>query len=138
MTTIQESTALWYFVRGYIGAALWSSHGDDDEPLDAKHDIDDIAPESLAKLEAIAGTFYAAHQEHIHCEGAPLSSDMEGPISHREAARAGHDLWLNQNGHGAGFWDGDWPEPAASILDKAARELSELDLYIGDDGKIYC
>lgn len=21
---------------------------------------------------------------------------------------AGHDLWLTRNGHGAGFWDGDW------------------------------
>ncbi len=24
--------------------------------------------------------------------------------------RAGHDFWLTRQGHGAGFWDGDWPD----------------------------
>lgn len=69
--------------------------------------------------------------------GAPLSREFEGPISAREAAMAGHDFWLTRNGHGAGFWDGDWPEPHASILTEASKTFGETDLYIGDDGKVH-
>ena len=36
--------------------------------------------------------------------------DSETP----DEGRIGHDLWLTRNGHGAGFWDGDWPEPFAT------------------------
>ncbi|MFD7257194.1 hypothetical protein [Streptomyces sp. NPDC059874] len=52
-------------------------------------------------------------------------------------ADAGHDFWLTRNGHGAGFWDGDWPEPVASILTVAAKVRGEFCLYYGDDGLIY-
>lgn len=50
---------------------------------------------------------------------------------------AGHDFWLTRNGHGAGFWDGDWPEPYASILDKGARCCGGFRTYLGDNGLIY-
>ena len=33
----------------------------------------------------------------------------------------GRDAWLTREGHGCGFWDGDWPEPAASILAEVAE-----------------
>lgn len=38
---------------------------------------------------------------------------------------------------GAGFWDGDWPEPYAAQLTNASRRFGNVDLYIGDDGLIY-
>jgi hypothetical protein len=46
-------------------------------------------------------------------------------------ARAGHDFWLTRNGHGAGFWDGDWREPSASRLTAAAHKFGEcnIDVY---------
>ncbi|MCU9611740.1 hypothetical protein OEK97_27930, partial [Escherichia coli] len=50
---------------------------------------------------------------------------------------AGHDFWLTHNGHGAGFWDGDWPEPFATQLTNAANEFNEIDLYVGDDQQIH-
>ncbi len=50
---------------------------------------------------------------------------------------AGHDFWLTRNGHGAGFWDGDWPEPAATRLTASSKKYGEFNLYLGDDGKIY-
>lgn len=31
-------------------------------------------------------------------------------ISDDQIVQAGHDFWLTRNGHGAGFWDGDWPK----------------------------
>ena len=43
-------------------------------------------------------------------------SRVECYLSHENAeftdgviAQAAHDFWLTRNGHGAGFWDGDWP-----------------------------
>jgi len=65
------------------------------------------------------------------------------PISHRNqsensiAALMGHDFWLTRNGHGAGFWDGDWSEPHGSKLDEIAKAFSTVDLYRGSDGRIY-
>lgn len=46
-------------------------------------------------------------------------------------------FWLTRCGHGCGFWDGDWSEPAATILTDAAHAFGNVDLYVGDDGKIY-
>lgn len=130
-------SAEWHFFRAYVGTALWSSTDDDGEPLDSARDIDDVAPETLDKMRDDCAAFYDANSEHIHCDGAPLSREFDGSIAAREAALAGHDFWLTRCGHGAGFWDGDWPEPAATILEKAADTFGNVDLYLGDDGRIH-
>ncbi len=49
----------------------------------------------------------------------------------------GHDLWLTRNGHGAGFWDGDWPENQGQILDGLAQNMGPMHAWVGDDGLIY-
>ncbi len=43
---------------------------------------------------------------------------------------AGNDLFLTSNGHGAGFWDGGWPEPHASRLDEGAKAVGACELYL--------
>lgn len=125
------------FFDAYVAAALWSTNGDDDRPLDADHDASNIATDTLAKMRADCDAFYAANSEHIHCEDAPLSRDFEGSITDQQAALAGHDFWLTRCGHGVGFWDGDWPEPHASALTEAAQSFGNVELYVGDDGLIY-
>lgn len=50
---------------------------------------------------------------------------------------AGHDFWYTRNGHGVGFWDGDWEEPYATQLDNASKAFGEVWTYLGDDGLIY-
>jgi hypothetical protein len=104
------------FTAAYIEAALWSSIGDDGEPIQG-----DLAPEARAAMELDCAAFYAANASHI-------GSETEA---------AGHDFWLTRCGHGAGFWDGDWAEPAASELTAASEEAGNVDLYVGDDGLIY-
>nr|WP_316651555.1 hypothetical protein [uncultured Gellertiella sp.] len=131
------SSLLDTFTAHCIGTALWSSIGDEDEPLDSQFDRSDIAPELRAAIEAECKAFYLANHNAIHCDDAPLANDFEGPIAEREAAMAGHDFWLTRCGHGAGFWDGDWPEPHATALDNAAKAFGNVDLYVGDDGQIY-
>lgn len=133
---VSGHSAEWHFFRSYVGAALWSS-ADEESHLVENYEPEKLAPATLESMLADCARFYDANKEHIHCDGAPLSREFEGSIAAREAAMAGHDFWLNRCGHGAGFWDGDWPEPAASALDTASKGFGNVDLYVGDDGQIY-
>jgi hypothetical protein len=50
--------------------------------------------------------------------------------------QAGIDYWLTRNGHGAGFWDRDLGD-VGDRLTAAAEADGMVDLYVGDDGRIY-
>jgi hypothetical protein len=113
-------------VAAYLGTALWSSTGDDDRPLDATYSVEDFAPEALidaandiARFRHLAGDVYALAQEYTGYDDA----------------RFMHDLWLTQNGHGAGFWDGDYG-PYGDALTRASK-VGTSDVYVGDDGLLY-
>jgi hypothetical protein len=114
--------ALDKFTQGYVEAALWSSTGDDDEPLDSTYDLSDIADET---------------RKTILKDTKKFQEDNAKDLAQFNSARAGHDFWLTRNGHGAGFWDGDYPEPQAARLTEASKAFGETDLYVGDDGKLY-
>lgn len=120
----RSSSALTNFVNSYIDTALWSTNDESDEqggePLDKNYSPGDIAPETRRKMFLDAASFYRAHV-----------MDFDDP------SQAGHDFWLTRNGHGAGFWDGDYPEPEATLLTKASEAYGEFNLYVGDDGQIY-
>lgn len=135
--TFREGSPEWHFFRAYVAAALWSSTDDEGEPLNDGRDIDDVSPETLEQMEADCASFYAANLAHIQAEGTPLSREFEGSLASRKAAMAGNDFWLTRCGHGAGFWDGDWPEPHATALDEAATRAGNVDLYVGDDGMVH-
>lgn len=109
------------FTRAYIEAALWSSMDDEGEPLDDKYSMSDIAPETLEKMEADAESFQKENWDYI-----------SGNVT-----QAAHDFWLTRNGHGAGFWDGDWRDKPEYRLVKSAESYGEYNLYVGDDGLIY-
>ena len=53
-----------------------------------------------------------------------------------ESEMLGHDLWLTINGHGAGFWDGDWEgKDLQKVLDWCKGKTMET--YVGDDLYVY-
>jgi len=114
------------FLEAYVEAALWSSTDESDEsggePLDANYSADDIAPEAQKQMKADCEKFIKESGELL--EDADMSD-------------AGHDFWLTRNRHGAGFWDGDWPEEAGKALTELSHKFGEQDMYVGDDGKIY-
>lgn len=123
------------FISAYIVCALWSSTTNDDDsggaPLDDEHGPDDIAPETMENMRSDCLDFIEAQKTDLleYCERMQCEQ-WTG------AQRAGHDFWLTRNGHGAGFWDrglGDLGER----LSKAAKVYGSVDLYLGDDGKIY-
>lgn len=123
------------FTRAYIVTALWSSN-DGENPPDHNYSWTDIADETLAQMVEDCRQFQEQNRQTIEDainsdEGVKYGPDF-GPWG-----RAGHDFWLTREGHGAGFWDGDWPEPYSEKLTDAAQAFGEFSLYIGDDGKIY-
>jgi len=52
-----------------------------------------------------------------------------------QLAEAGGDFFLTRNGHGAGFFDGDWED--GDHLTLAANRFGEFELYRGNDGLAY-
>lgn len=106
------------FTRAYIEAALWSSTDDDGTPLDDAYGVDDIDPATLAQMVDDCKAFQADNWDDI-------ADDL---------TRAGHDFWLTRNHHGAGFWDGDWPQ--GDKLTEASHAYGSVDLYT-HDGKVW-
>ncbi len=106
----------------YIETALWSSIDENDNPMDATYSDDDLAPETLIAMTKDCESFEE--------KAGPLLDDLD-------LSDVGHDFWLTRNGHGAGFWDGDYEESLGEKLTELSKTFSEVDLYIGDDGKIY-
>lgn len=122
-------TKLDAFTRAYIECALWSSTtGEDDTPMDREHSAEDIAPEALDQIVADCEKFQSDNAKWI-------TRDFSYKVNFTE--QAGHDFWLTRNGHGSGFWDGDWTDEAGTALTDAAKGFETVDLYVGDDGKVY-
>jgi len=107
--------------RHYLIAALWSSNDDVGEPLDYAHDLDSLAPESIAKAQADCRAFVK--------ECAELLTGLNDE-------QVGHDFWLTRNHHGAGFWDRDLGA-VGYRLTEVSHSFGECSLYEGDDGFIY-
>jgi hypothetical protein len=113
------------FLKSYIEAALWSSIDPETEAhLDDLVDEDDLALEAMNEMREDCVSF--------------LSNEIvQEAIDLRGAEYVAHDFWLTRNGHGAGFWDGDYPEPLGTQLTELSQAYGEAYLYLGDDGQVY-
>lgn len=132
-TTPNPTAKLDQFTRGYIGCALWSTmdnSGDSGgDPLDRNYSLNDIAGETIANMVK-------------DCKQFQLDNAADLALVNIGARRAGFLFWLNRNGHGSGFWDeyngADTELRAAFVrLSNASKVWGSVDLYVGDDGKIY-
>lgn len=133
-----KPTELDAFTLAYVECALWSTNDESNDaggnPLDDNYTVFDIAPETLEAMARDCAAFQRDNEADLHaCYG------VMGPYGARPGSpeNAGHDFWLTRNGHGAGFWDGDWTEPQAERLTAASKVYGEVSLYIGDDGRIH-
>lgn len=123
------------FVRDYLITALWSSTDSDGEPLDKGFSIHDLSDEAKHKAQKDCSEFLDKAYELI--SAAIETGEVKSGPDFDEWGRAAHDFWLTRNGHGAGFWDGDWPEPYDQKLTDIAKSFGSCDLYVGDDGKLH-
>lgn len=117
------------FTRQYIETALWSSNDESTpeggKPMDANYGVEDLAPSTLRQMTADCERFRTQAGEMLD--------------EHPDPTMGAHDFWLTRNGHGAGFWDGDWPINGAALTAMVGwrTDFPEVTLYVGDDGLIY-
>ena len=122
------------FTLAYIEAALWSSNDESDEsggePLDSNYSIDDLDPDTLAKMADDCRRFQEENAADLALYDHPQWTAAE---------LGGHDFWLTRNGHGCGFWDRNdcLPADAGDTADRRREKCGEYYLYVGDDGIIY-
>ncbi len=115
------------FINAYKTCALWSTNDETNErggdPLDQNYDTDDIREETALDMENDCRMFIASNQNLL---------DQVGDYSQH-----GHDFFLSRNGHGAGFFDRDYPKEIGDTLQKHAREYGEYNLFIGPGEEIW-
>jgi len=126
------------FTTAYLEAAFFTSNDEADDsggnPLSLHYSTEDLAPATLASMAEDCRKFQASPV----WKAALKAEACERPGEYSQEAMGGHDFWLTRCGHGAGFWDGDWKDPHSRHLTNLANDFGEIDLYIGDDGKVYC
>jgi hypothetical protein len=88
------------------------------------YDIEDVNSDSIGQSEADLNEFI------------DQASKFEG-FSKCDLTDVAHDFWLTRNGHGAGFWDGDYPKKLGEQLTELAHTFREVHAIVGDDDKIY-
>jgi hypothetical protein len=144
----REWAALDEFTQGYIEAMFftenspaysfsdieedreaWESalrEGQSDGTIPGDATFSDLAPETLAACIEDCRAFQEANAALLEqaCEVDGYS--MEG---------AGRDYWFTRNGHGVGFWDRGLGELGDKL--SAACRYSTVDVYLGDDGKVW-
>lgn len=111
------------FTQQFFETALWSSTGDDEQPLDKKYKVTDFDPTCKKRLEEECAKFWEQVSDEVKLRW--------------EDSTAGHDFWLTRCGHGSNFLDGDYPPGVAQRLYDTASQFGSVDLYVGDDGKVY-
>ena len=119
------------FFTDYLVCAMWSSMDDDGNPLDDNFSVYDFDIDTLTTMQADCNRFQEENESLIE-----KYLDDEGKKPYEVGHDPGHNFWLSRNGHGSGFFDEGTPE--ANQLQEIAREYGPVELYIGDDGKIYC
>jgi hypothetical protein len=92
------------FTDAYFQALYFTETGDSEQPpADAE-----LYPEEIERHKADCASFFYRFRAFIEAE--PEAPGFE---------QAGHDFWLTRQGHGAGFWDGDWTTYGHILTDGA-------------------
>lgn len=109
------------FLKGYIETALWLAEDEMTlETKDSRGELARILPAVLKEMAEDCEAFWQAHSEE-------LGTDYE---------RAGSDFFLSRNGHGAGYFDGDYGDHCRT-LQLAARVYGTFALVVPASGSIY-
>lgn len=127
----------------YLETAVWSSSDWDDmddsdnpRPLDENYDANDFSDEARAAASRDCAEFLDA-LDNIEIDEERTLFDCADEA--QGLSRIGHDLWLTRNGHGAGFWDGDyaeWGDSITEVVYDTFGRYSELYIYADSDGRL--
>jgi hypothetical protein len=124
--TEEQKVNLEIFTKSYIETSVWYSV-DGEEILDGM----ELSSEAKEYMENSCKDFFInGGEKEINNTTPKLLDGID------KWKLAGHHFLLTQNGHGAGFWDGDW-ENGDKLTDMVKR-FKNIDLYVCDDGELTC
>lgn len=119
------------FTTAYEETLLWSESDEEGENFEDRED--DLSSEAVCNIVTDCAGFLAEAYERI----IQAADSMRNGTEEAVIKQAGHDFCLTRNGHGAGFWDGDWPQPHAQALTEMAKAYSTQGLFEDEDGTLY-
>lgn len=114
------------FTAAYWSCAFWTGVHREDGELDHDFDVDDLNTSTREEGDGDCLDF-------VRANWSDLSSHQ---LTAGGAGGAGHDFWLTRNRHGAGFWDGDYPNDVGTRLTDAAHVYGEVDLSVDAEGNV--
>lgn len=142
------------FTQAYIEAMFWTSeapgvsteewraveaageeHPEGSIPCDVG--FLDLAPATLTEIITDCLAFQVANKALLT---QAYGMTMHKGVPYTES-QAGHDFWLTRIGSGAGFYDRGLGEVGDALSAtcgwSAKNQFGEVDIYLGDDGKVY-
>jgi len=95
---------------------------------------------AFTDCDELSDDYMGFSPEFVDEQKAELHEFLDNPEVERAVDTHGlrkvvNDFWYTRNGHGTGFWDGDYEEGDA--LTKIADSFHEVNTYEGDDGQLY-
>jgi len=103
-------------------------------PLNDHFDWEDFTAEAIQKAESELNDFFAWMESQCLTEVTACYADDD---------TIAYDFWLTRNGHGAGFWDGDYhPDKRCNVglglkLSDGAKAFGEQHVWIDESGKLH-
>jgi hypothetical protein len=135
VTTPTQQEAAFYakieamdpMTRQYLVTALWAELDQSDpntggDPLDKNCCLNDFDPKTV---------------DAAISDCADFRRRAGGLLDGLDLSTVGHDFWLTRQGHGAGFWDGDYKEEIGQALTKLSKEFGEIGEIYAQDGAVY-
>lgn len=113
------------FLGGYVECALWSSCDDDGYSVYDDYGAEDFHSESMQFMRESCLEFL--QEPGVYRMLREVGSTAE---------QAGHDFWLTQNHHGAGFWDRGYGKIGDKLTERA-QSYCNVELYLGEDGMVH-
>ncbi len=120
----------------YLTTMLWSSN-DEKGPMDDQYDVNDISTDAKKKSKEDCKKFLDEFEKELEKYNKKnkyeKGTDEHQDLFDFDLGQIGHDFWLTRNGHGAGFWDGDYDKDIEDILMKITKKFGEVNPYVNDD-----
>lgn len=101
------------------------------EPLEDYFGLGNFSVESLKWAENDCNEFFS------RLENAGL---LERANRFKDDDNIAYDFWLTRQGHGAGFWDGDYADDTDDVgdaLTDVAKEFGECYVFVDEDGCLH-
>lgn len=116
---------------------------DEDHPL---HDVMDCSPlddhftfgnftdVSLHKAVADLNDWF----DHLaNTEFKDGESLLDITLEYEDEEHIAHDFWLTRNGHGVGYWNGDYGDELGKALTAACKSWPEQYVLVDEEGWLY-